>query len=125
MYTNIITQNGKRYVKCLYIEDSAAIYSTIDGQHRVITEDYLKQRCSSAIYFTSVNPLELPYLFTKVLRMGSRGYDVRRLQEKLNLKMDGIFGQHTKSAVIGFQLAHGLSPDGVCGKLTNAALNLE
>jgi peptidoglycan hydrolase-like protein with peptidoglycan-binding domain len=112
-------------VKCLYIEDSAGITSTMDGQHRVITEDYLKARCEGAIYFLAVNPLELPYIFTKILKIGSIGFDVKKLQEKLGLKTDGIFGEQTKAAVVAFQLAHGLSPDGVCGKNTNSALNLE
>lgn len=36
---------------------------------------------------------------------------------------DGDFGSHTEAAVIAFQQAHGLSPDGIVGPLTWAALN--
>lgn len=117
-----LDENNK---KCIWIEDSAGLSSTLDGQHRVITEDYLSARCSSAIYFLGVNPLELPYLFTKILRMGSRGFDVKKLQEKLSVKADGIFGKNTKSSVVGFQIAHGLKGDGIVGPLTNYKLNLE
>ena len=28
--------------KCLWIEDSAGLTTTIDGQHRIITEEYFK-----------------------------------------------------------------------------------
>lgn len=116
-----LDENG---VKCLYIEDSASPSTSMnkDG-HRVITEDYLIKRCSSAIYFTSVNPLEVPYVFTKTLKIGSKGFDVKKLQIKLGLTPDGIFGKNTKKAVISFQIKNVLEPDGVVGPKTNVFLN--
>jgi len=114
--------------KCLWIEDSAGLSSTIDGQHRIITEDYLKARCDGAIYFLGVNPLELPYVFTKTLRLGSVGFDVKKLQAKLNTlgiatTVDGIFGNKTKLSVMLFQRKHNLVADGIIGKKSNAVLN--
>lgn len=109
--------------KALIIEDSWGP-TTGKGGRRIITEDFLMEKCFYAGYITS-----LPnYTFTKTLRLGSTGIDVRKLQEKLNecgyiLKVDGIFGRMTQEAVISYQKKHQLVPDGICGKFTNSALN--
>jgi hypothetical protein len=63
-----------------------------------------------------------------VLREGSRGDDVRTLQEKLKLlgyevgTVDGIFGSKTKSALIKFQGDYGLVGDGIFGPLSRSTL---
>jgi uncharacterized protein with LGFP repeats len=56
------------------------------------------------------------------IRLGSRGTDVRYLQKKLKLTVDGIFGTKTKAAVIRFQKSKGLTADGVVGPRTWAAI---
>ena len=66
------------------------------------------------------------------LSSGSRGPEVLTLQRELNrqlfpnprLVVDGIFGQLTRNAVIAFQRQAGLSPDGIVGPLTRAALGM-
>ena len=104
--------------KALIIEDSWGP-DFGKGGRRIITEDFLNARCFYAGYITS-----LPnYIFTKVLRLGSKGIDVRKLQEKLGIKVDGIFGPKTKQAVIKFQQVNLLQADGVVGPKTNQALN--
>jgi len=64
-----------------------------------------------------------------LLRQGSRGFDVVVLQVQLNakgaqprLKVDGDFGSRTHAAVVAFQRQNRLSPDGVAGPITQAAL---
>lgn len=52
------------------------------------------------------------------LRRGSRGPEVRFLQEALNLIPDGIFGPITEEAVKDFQKPYGLVPDGIVGRHT-------
>jgi peptidoglycan hydrolase-like protein with peptidoglycan-binding domain len=59
------------------------------------------------------------------IRYGSRGPAVEELQQKLNqagatptLAVDGIFGPLTRTAVVAFQRAQGLEPDGIVGPLT-------
>ena len=37
---------------------------------------------------------------------------------------DGIFGSRTKLAVIGYQIAHNLSADGIVGPDTRASINV-
>lgn len=59
-----------------------------------------------------------------VLKLGSRGNEVKALQEKLNLKADGIFGPLTKEAVKDFQRSNGLEVDGIVGANTLSKLNL-
>lgn len=63
-----------------------------------------------------------------LLRKGSRGDDVRRVQRALAsvgfdpVQIDGIFGPNTDTAVRAFQTALGLGVDGIVGPLTRAAL---
>jgi peptidoglycan hydrolase-like protein with peptidoglycan-binding domain len=67
-------------------------------------------------------------LAQRVLRQGDRGSDVELVQERLQRlgylyqSPDGFFGSATRNAVIQFQQAYGLSPDGVIGPETDAAL---
>lgn len=67
-------------------------------------------------------------VFTRTLRKGQHGADVRTLQGwltdvGLKVPATGYFGSMTKSAVHRFQLAHSLSPpSGTVGNRTAAAL---
>lgn len=53
-----------------------------------------------------------------VLRKGSTGDDVRRLQQLLGVTVDGDFGPDTQRAVIAFQKANKLAADGGVGPYT-------
>jgi putative chitinase len=57
-----------------------------------------------------------------LLRVGSTGDDVKKLQEKLGVDVIGKFGPKTEAAVKGWQAAHGLTPDGVVGDATWAKM---
>lgn len=64
------------------------------------------------------------------LRLGSSGTEVRQIQVRLNrisqnypsipkiVSVDGIFSYNTEDAVVAFQEAFNLTPDGVVGKAT-------
>ena len=58
-----------------------------------------------------------------LLRKGSRGSAVKRLQEGLGIGADGIFGSGTEKAVKDFQTANGLDTDGLAGPETLARLD--
>ena len=53
-----------------------------------------------------------------LLKVGSKGEDVKKLQAKLGLGADGIFGKGTEEAVKAFQTKNGLNPDGLVGEGT-------
>ena len=47
-----------------------------------------------------------------LLKVGSRGEDVKAVQQFLGLGADGIFGKGTEQAVKDFQKLNGLGVDG-------------
>lgn len=71
--------------------------------------------------------LRVPYPGS-LLRQGSRGSNVRLMQEYLNaiarvyplpsITADGVYGSRTANAVSAFQQLFGLQPDGIIGPLT-------
>jgi putative chitinase len=50
-----------------------------------------------------------------ILKVGSKGDDVKKLQAKLGLAADGTFGPGTEKAVKKWQIDHDLNPDGIVG----------
>ncbi|HEY2636865.1 MAG TPA: peptidoglycan-binding domain-containing protein, partial [Solirubrobacteraceae bacterium] len=59
-----------------------------------------------------------------VLKRGSRGAAVARMQSALGLVPDGVYGPATAQAVKRFQRAHGLTADGIAGPVTLGALGV-
>jgi len=57
-----------------------------------------------------------------VLKKGSTGENVKRLQAELGLDDDGVFGPGTEAALKKWQTANGLAADGVAGPKTLAKL---
>lgn len=61
-----------------------------------------------------------------LLKLGSRGDEVRKLQEQLNaqganIAVDGIFGPQTQGAVKNFQKQSNITVDGIVGNQTRGA----
>jgi peptidoglycan hydrolase-like protein with peptidoglycan-binding domain len=52
------------------------------------------------------------------IRMGSKGEDVKRLQQAIGVKADGIMGKNTADALANFQKQHGLKVDRIGGDQT-------
>jgi putative chitinase len=50
-----------------------------------------------------------------ILKVGSNGDNVKKLQAKLGLGADGMFGPGTEKAVKAWQAANGLTADGIVG----------
>ena len=53
-----------------------------------------------------------------VLKLGSKGRDVKDLQEFLGIKADGVFGRGTEKSVKNFQKENNLRVDGIVGPAT-------
>lgn len=62
---------------------------------------------------------------SRTLRQGTRGEDVKVLQEFLEIKADGIFGRGTALKVKEWQAANGLKSDGLFGKMSRHMAGLD
>lgn len=108
--TDYGTINGNKYLK---IEDSAGNNTAVDGQNRFIDENFLK-RCFVAGYVVDLAtppPIAKPkWTGTRTLTIGSKGDDVKTLQEILMYEglfnypnCTGFYGGITRKAVIALQ----------------------
>ena len=61
----------------------------------------------------------------KTLKKGCKGDEVKTLQKLLGVTVDGDFGQKTHEALVAWQKSHSLTPDGICGPKTWAALGVK
>lgn len=64
------------------------------------------------------------YRFFTTMKLGSIGYEIKKLQEYFQLKADGQFGLLTQAKVKQFQSQNNLLVDGVVGKQMRAKLNV-
>jgi hypothetical protein len=60
-----------------------------------------------------------------VLKKGSRGENVKILQEFLNISADGVFGPGTEKSVKAWQSENNLTADGIVGPKTWSAMGLD
>ena len=60
-----------------------------------------------------------------LLKKGSKGKEVKQLQEALGIGADGIFGSGTEAAVKKFQKDNGLGADGIVGSKTWEAIGID
>lgn len=58
----------------------------------------------------------------KVIKVGSKGKDVERIQRAVGVKPDGIYGKGTAAAVKSYQKRKKLSADGIVGAKTWAVM---
>ena len=120
----------------MFTLDSWGLDKTTNNGFRFISEDYIPRMtfCAYVDDFSKVwrdNPnvpdIEKPKVaITETLVLGSRGTQVKMLQEVLKYEqcipqktlVDGIFGAVTKSGLQNFQKKNSLSIDGIVGKNT-------
>lgn len=60
-----------------------------------------------------------------LLKVGSKGSDVKTLQEFLGIEADGIFGKGTEASVKTWQTKNGLLSDGIVGPTTWKTMGLD
>lgn len=65
-----------------------------------------------------------PSLDFDIVRRGSKGEWVSKLQKALDITVDGMFGPKTEAALKAFQAANDLEADGIAGRNTYRALGL-
>jgi uncharacterized protein YkwD len=88
-----------------------------------ITVDFRDPMHASTATSTANHATPLQRQGHRVLRLGSQGHDVARVQRRLNVAADGIFGRITRGAVEHFQSHHRYRPTGVVGHRTWRAIN--
>ena len=62
---------------------------------------------------------------TQNLQRGSKGEDVKKVQNFLGITADGDFGPNTEAAVREYQSENGLNVDGIVGSQTWASMGLD
>jgi hypothetical protein len=123
-------RNGKRYFGTINSwgtsigDDGWQWISEEYVMHKILQSPVIFSVWTMVIKDEVIVPPPPVYVFTKTLRLGMTGPDVKMLQLKLGgLIVDGKFGTGTLGKVKAFQTAHGLVADGVVGPKTNAELN--
>jgi lysozyme family protein len=79
---------------------------------------------SAAPVPVAADPSLMPSVEYEIVRRGSRGAWVEKLQEALGITGDGIFGPETEAALKAYQHDAGLTDDGVAGRKTYQVLGL-
>lgn len=83
---------------------------------------------TDAIAMAGGNSLEIerstPSVDYEIVKNGSSGFWVRKLQEALEIQVDGQFGSDTEAVLKAWQQANGLEADGIAGRNTYRALGL-
>ena len=108
--------NGKKYIG---VKNSWGD-SVGDNGWQYIGEEYIPHLFE---VWSMVYNYPVKYTFSKVMRLGSTGYEVKQLQRVLGIGMDGIFGLRTLAEVKKFQKEKGLVADGIVGIKTILKLN--
>ena len=83
---------------------------------------YAKAMAALGGQISAPAPASAPAASGGVLRRGSKGDDVKKMQAKLGITADGDFGPGTEAALKKWQAANGLTADGVAGPKTLAKL---
>lgn len=132
-----VLYGNKKYI---VIEDSWGENVGRFGDRRLISEEFIKQRCAGAmVILPYVKEQKTKYTFSKILRIGSKGVEVEELQKALkelgffpDIQTTKTFGKITETAVKKFQEAYkqdilipaGLNKaTGIFGQLTIKKLN--
>lgn len=85
-------------------------------------DDRLKHYTEALAILDGAAAAAAPAASGGVLRRGSKGDDVKKMQAALGLAADGDFGPGTEAALKKWQAANGLTADGVAGPKTLAKL---
>jgi N-acetylmuramoyl-L-alanine amidase len=97
-------------VKALQSRHKLAVDGIVGPKTKAKLEAVLKQQSEKKEEPKSIVPYP-----GHLIKIGSRGKDVERVQRAVGVKTDGIFGPITERAVKDYQRRHGLSVDGIVG----------
>lgn len=117
---NMAIQSGAAIVKTPeeLAKDSAGKLAT----DLATTTDATGQTNNPKFSTETVTPESTPTSTVGNLQIGSSGERVKQVQLALGITPDGVFGPQTKAAVIAYQQSHGLTVDGIVGPQTSGVL---
>lgn len=84
--------------------------TTCPGDYLLSKMDYIVKEANK---INSGSAPKKPFNLTRKLQKGCTGDDVKKLQKKLGVTADGIFGPATEKALIKYQKSKGWTPSGV------------
>ncbi len=117
---NFTTANAKKVLMATGLFDEVVIKSEKDCK----TGDILCTKTKGHIVVVTEGYSVKENIPTRILQKGCKGEDVKWLQTTLNNKgfncgkVDGDFGEKTRTAVKAYQKSVGLTPDGIVGAKT-------
>ncbi|WP_430509707.1 glucosaminidase domain-containing protein [Gottfriedia solisilvae] len=115
LYQNGVSWDRNKYKKVVGEKDYKIVAQFIQEAGYATDPDY----ASKLIKIIQVNNLtRYDIVSYPLLKFGSRGVNVEKIQRLLDVKVDGIFGVNTLTAVKAFQKEKGLVEDGIVGKDT-------
>lgn len=93
--------------------------------------EWIDDFVDNAEFLKKPAPKELPKIESqkesaksdRLLKVGTKGTDVKSIQAALGIESDGIFGKQTREAVKEFQRKNNLKVDGIVGQETIGAIN--
>jgi flagellum-specific peptidoglycan hydrolase FlgJ len=120
LYQNGVSWDRHKYKKIIGEKDYKMVAEFIQEAGYATDPDY----ASKLIKIIEVNDLaQYDNVSYPILKLGSRGVYVEQIQRLLGVKVDGIFGLNTLTAVKAFQKEKGLVEDGIVGKDTWEKMN--
>tara|TARA_B100001094_G_scaffold331714_1_gene401032 strand:+ start:958 stop:1782 length:825 start_codon:yes stop_codon:yes gene_type:complete len=99
-------------------QDIRKVTKLINGGYHGLDDRKQRYITAYAVLGGNFEPDSLPIL----LKVGSQGDEVKKVQKALGLEADGWYGQLTKTSVVDWQTKNGLTPDGVVGPKTYKAM---
>jgi len=120
LYQNGVSWDRHKYKKIIGEKDYKMVAKFIQEAGYATDPDY----ASKLIKIIEVNDLaRYDLVYYPLLKFGSKGVYVEKIQQLLGVKVDGIFGVNTLTAVKAFQKDKGLVEDGIVGKDTWEKMN--
>lgn len=119
-YQTLLNKFGyKLVVDGLTGPKTTAAVKDFQAKHKLAIDGIVGPKTLAAL---KKGPSTAPKYPGYLIKEGSRGDVVKKVQAKVGTKADGIFGPNTKKAVKAFQSKHKLATDGIVGPATWKAL---
>jgi putative chitinase len=96
--------------------NTTQITKLINGGHNGLGDRLA--RFTKAKKILSVSSTPVTEASTVILKLGSRGDEVKKLQKALGITDDGVFGLQTSATLMQWQRNNGLKADGIAGPAT-------